>query len=67
MKSDKIIQTTILVLKDSNTLSFAAAVDPLRAANRQAGRILFDWQFATPGDAAVTLTSGIIIPPAPLQ
>ncbi|WP_238936043.1 GlxA family transcriptional regulator [Sulfitobacter mediterraneus] len=67
MKSGKITHTTLLVLDDCNTLTFAAAVDPLRAANRQAGRILFDWQFATPGAAPVTLTSGVTIPAAPLQ
>ena len=67
MKSGKITQTTLLVLDDCNTLTFAAAVDPLRAANRQAGRALFDWQFATPEATPVTLTSGVVIPAAPLQ
>jgi transcriptional regulator GlxA family with amidase domain len=67
MQSEKITQTTLLVLNECNTLSFAAAVDPLRAANRQAGRVLFDWQFATPGAAPVGLTSGLNIPANPLQ
>jgi len=67
MESGKITHTTLLVLDDCNTLTFAAAVDPLRAANRQAGRTLFDWQFATPEAAPVTLTSGVVIPAAPLQ
>ena len=66
-KSAEITRTTVLVLDGSNTLSFAAAVDPMRAANRQAGRRLFDWQFATPGEADVLLTSGLRIPAAPLQ
>tara|TARA_R110002049_G_scaffold140930_7_gene302367 strand:+ start:18232 stop:19143 length:912 start_codon:yes stop_codon:yes gene_type:complete len=56
-----------LVLDGCNTLSFAAAVDPLRAANRQAGKTLFDWQFATPQAAAVRLTSGLEIPAAPIH
>lgn len=55
------------MLDGTNTLSFAAAVDPLRAANRQAGRPLFDWQFATPTAAPVTLTSGLGIPSCALQ
>ena len=62
----KIIKTTILVLDETNTLSFAAAVDPMRAANRHAGRALFDWQFATPSDKDVRLTSGLIVPAAPI-
>ncbi len=60
-------KVAILVLDDTNTLSLAAAVDPLRAANRQAGRAMFDWHFATPTDTTVTLTSGLTVPPAPLH
>lgn len=48
-------------------LSLAAAVDPMRAANRQAGQALFDWQFATPEARDVQLTSGLVLPAAPLQ
>lgn len=53
------LSVAILVFPETNTLSFAAAVDPLRAANRQAGRTLFDWHYVTPTTAPVTLTSGI--------
>ncbi|MGB7242139.1 MAG: helix-turn-helix domain-containing protein [Sulfitobacter sp.] len=67
MKFAKITQTTILVLDETNTLSFAAAVDPLRAANRQAGRKLFNWQFVTPGANDVLLTSGLAIPASPIE
>jgi transcriptional regulator GlxA family with amidase domain len=63
----EITETTVLVLNESNTLSFAAAVDPLRAANRQAGRTLFRWRFATPGSADVMLTSGLRVPGFALQ
>ena len=65
-KSEKITRTTILVLDATNTLSFAAAVDPLRAANRHAGRDLYAWQFATPTDRDVHLTSGLCVPAAPI-
>ncbi len=68
-KSAKIAptQVTLLVLDGSNTLSFAAAVDPLRAANRQSGLPLYEWRFATPRDTPVTLTSGLKIPAAPIH
>lgn len=60
-------KTVVLVLQDTNTLSLAAAVDPMRAANRQAGKPVFDWQFATPEARDVTLTSGLTVPAAPLH
>ncbi|MDK3019549.1 GlxA family transcriptional regulator [Pseudodonghicola flavimaris] len=56
------LRTVILVPEETNTLSFAAAVDPMRAANRMAGRPLFDWRFATPDGAPSQLTSGIAVP-----
>ncbi|WP_438990938.1 GlxA family transcriptional regulator [Lentibacter sp.] len=62
----KPLDTAVLVLGDSNTLSFAAAVDPLRAANRRAGRALFSWRFVTPTEAPVRLTSGIEVHGTPL-
>ena len=61
------INATVLVLDQSNTLSFAAAVDPMRAANRHAGRKIFDWHFATPQHLDVSLTSGLSIPAAPIN
>ncbi|MCO4826996.1 MULTISPECIES: GlxA family transcriptional regulator [Lentibacter] len=64
--SPKAIDTAVLVLSDSNTLSFAAAVDPLRAANRRAGRTLFSWRFVTPTESAAKLTSGIEVQGLPL-
>jgi transcriptional regulator GlxA family with amidase domain len=60
-------KTVVLVLQQTNTLTLAAAVDPLRAANRQAGSEVFDWQFATPEPHDVTLTSGLCVPAAPLH
>ena len=61
------INATVLVLDQSNTLSFAAAVDPMRAANRHAGYKVFEWTFATPQNLNVSLTSGLMIPAAPLN
>lgn len=70
MKTEKIasmpqrphLKTAVLVLDDSNTLSFAGTVDPMRAANRAAGRTVFDWQFFTATGAPARLTSGITVP-----
>ncbi|MBO9479029.1 GlxA family transcriptional regulator [Shimia sp. R11_0] len=55
------LNTAILVLDDCNTLSFAATVDPMRAANRRAGKTVFRWQFYTATEAPATLTSGLQI------
>jgi len=52
----------ILVLPESNMLSLAATVDPLRAANRRAKRQVFSWRFHSPDGADIPLTSGIDIP-----
>ena len=64
--TDDPLSVAVLVFPETNTLSFAAAVDPLRAANRQAGRTLFHWTYVTPTDTPVTLTSGISVTGAPL-
>lgn len=47
-------------------LSLAAAVDPLRAANRHALKPVFTWRFLTPQNRDVVLTSGLSIPAAPI-
>ncbi|WP_299553314.1 helix-turn-helix domain-containing protein [uncultured Tateyamaria sp.] len=60
-------KTVVLALQNTNTLSLAAAVDPLRAANRQSEKTLYDWSFATPANEDVHLTSGLMVPAAPLQ
>ena len=57
----------LLLLPDSNLLSLAACVDPLRAANRRADKKLFEWTFLTPTDAPVALTSGIEISGQPIS
>ncbi|MEO0391038.1 MAG: AraC family transcriptional regulator, partial [Pseudomonadota bacterium] len=61
----KSAEIAVLVLDQTNTLSLASAIDPLRAANRHGGR-LYQWHFATPSTAPATLTSGLHIPAAPL-
>ncbi|WP_147106567.1 GlxA family transcriptional regulator [Tateyamaria sp. syn59] len=61
------IKIAILVLQNTNMLSLAAAVDPLRAANRQAARDHYAWEFLTPTDIPVSLTSGLVIPANPIH
>ncbi len=60
------LKTAVLVLDESNTLSFAAAVDPMRAANRLAGRPAFDWDYVSATDEDPMLTSGLTVPSFPL-
>ena len=67
MTNSEKITAIVLVLDQSNTLSFAAAVDPMRAANRHSNHKVFDWQFATPQNHEISLTSGLKIPSAPLN
>ena len=55
------LTVTVLVFDETNALSLASVVDPMRAANRRAGRKLFDWKFATPHGGKSTLTAGIEI------
>lgn len=56
------LDTAVLVLDDTNMLALAAAVDPMRAANRRAGRILFRWRFATASGKPARLTAGLEVP-----
>ncbi|MBY5932017.1 GlxA family transcriptional regulator [Tateyamaria omphalii] len=60
-------EIAILVLQNTNMLSLATAVDPLRAANRQAGSDLYTWEFLTPNAAPVELTSGLVVPANPIH
>ncbi len=53
------LDVAVLVMDDSNTLSLAAAVDPMRAANRMERRHLFRWHYHTATGAPARLTSGI--------
>ncbi len=55
------LSVLILVFDETNALSLSSVVDPMRAANRRAGKKLFDWKFATPSGLAATLTAGIEI------
>lgn len=51
----------VFLLLDSFTmLSFAGAVEPLRIANRMAGRTLYSWRLAGEGGAEVACSNGAV-------
>lgn len=60
------LRVGVLVLDQCNMLSLAAAVDPMRAANRRAERRLFDWQFLSATGDQPTVTAGFSIPTTPV-
>lgn len=60
------LKTGVLVLDGSSTISFAAVVDPMRAANRLASHPAFDWDYISATAAPVFLTSGLQVPAMPL-
>lgn len=51
----------ILVMAETNAFALAACVDPMRAANRRAGRTLFTWSFLSPAGGPVPITAGFDI------
>jgi transcriptional regulator GlxA family with amidase domain len=55
------LRISVLVLESCNTLSFAAVVDPMRAANRLSNQRLFDWNYVTATGADANLTSGLTV------
>ncbi|MBV1895902.1 MAG: GlxA family transcriptional regulator [Rhodobacteraceae bacterium] len=58
----KPLSISVLVLDNCNTLSFAAVVDPMRAANRLSNRRLFDWSYVTATGKDARLTSELNVP-----
>ena len=44
-------------------MSYACAIEPLRAANRLSGRELYRWWHAAPGNEPVTASNGVAILP----
>jgi transcriptional regulator GlxA family with amidase domain len=52
-----------LLLSDFALMSYASAVEPLRAANRLAGKELYRWYNAAPGDKPAMTSSGVPVLP----
>jgi transcriptional regulator GlxA family with amidase domain len=67
LRTPETLSVAILILPDSNTLSLAATVDPLRAANRRAANPLYHWQFVSFDGGATHLTSGISVETSVLE
>ena len=49
-----------VLLRDFTMLSFACAVEPLRIANRMAGRPVYSWVLAGEGGESVTCSNGTV-------
>ncbi|WP_026187467.1 GlxA family transcriptional regulator [Ensifer sp. BR816] len=56
------IEVIVVVLPESSIMSLASVLDPMRAANRVAGRPVFRWRLLSGDGQAVMLTCGIPIP-----
>ena len=65
-RSEAPLNVAVLVLDDCNTLSFAAGVDPMRAANRLGPGRPFDWSYVTATEQPARLTSGLAVPGTPI-
>ena len=63
LPSDEKLRVTLLVLPDSSMMSLASALDTMRAANRIAGRELFEWKISTLNGRPARLTCGLRVEP----
>jgi transcriptional regulator GlxA family with amidase domain len=50
-----------LLLENFTLIAFASAIEPLRLANRMAGRTLYDWQIVTESGGPVTASNGVVL------
>ncbi len=58
MPLDKPRQFTFLLLNRFTMLPFAAAIEPLRLANRASGRTLYSWRLISPSGEVATCSNG---------
>lgn len=61
MKPDRPVRLAFLLLPQFSMMAFSAALEPLRAANRLAGRQLYDWQLVSNDGQSVMASNGIVI------
>jgi len=54
----------VLVLPETTLIQVAALIEPLRAANRLAGRALFSWTLSTPDGRPALTEAGVPVPAA---
>ena len=52
-------QIGFLLLNEFSMLAFASALEPLRAANRQTNRDLFNWVITSPGGTVAIASNGV--------
>jgi len=62
MARSRPIRLAFLLVPQFSMMSFAAALEPLRAANRLSGQTLYDWVLVSHDGRAVVASSGIPIP-----
>jgi AraC family transcriptional regulator, glycine betaine-responsive activator len=55
------LKVTLLVFSGASIMCVASAVDPLRAANRIAGAVMFDWKLVSADGQPAITTSGLPI------
>jgi transcriptional regulator GlxA family with amidase domain len=63
MKDGERQRIAILILPSFSNLTLAAVMEPLRAANRWAGRTLFEWATVTETGVAIESSSGLRVVP----
>jgi transcriptional regulator GlxA family with amidase domain len=61
VKGQSSIEVLVVILPDSSIMSLASVLDPMRAANRVAGREVFRWRLLSGDGQAVMLTCGVPI------
>ena len=59
--SGKPLRIAFLLVPRFSMMAFAAAVEPLRAANRLSGSPLFEWQLVSADGNPVTASNGISV------
>lgn len=52
------------LVPDFSMLSFSAALEPLRMANRMSGQTLYEWHFLTPNDLPINASNGLPFSPS---
>jgi transcriptional regulator GlxA family with amidase domain len=58
-RSEQPVRIAFFLVPQFSMMSFAAAIEPLRSANRAAGQPLFEWVLASGDGEAVTASNGI--------
>lgn len=56
------LRVGVLLMSDCNALALASCVDPMRAANRRAGKTLYTWAFHSESGGDIRVTAGFSVP-----